>query len=60
MKHREQINFIADQEVREALDEIRALRRPVPSISQAIRDAILNERDTLRRQVAREKQRERT
>ena len=60
MKHREQINFIADQEVREALDEIRAFRRPVPSISQAIRDAILNERDTLRRQVARERQKERT
>ena len=53
MKQREQINFIADQDVRDALDEIRALRRPVPSISQAIRDAILNERDALKRQIER-------
>jgi rRNA-processing protein FCF1 len=53
MKDRTQINFIADQDVRDALDEIRTLRRPVPSISQAIRDAILNELETLRRQSER-------
>lgn len=52
-KERNQINFAVDAEIREALDDIRAMRRPVPSISQAIRQAILNERTTLKRQLAR-------
>ena len=52
MQKRDQINFTVDAEVREALDDIRAMRRPVPSLSEAIRQAILNERDSLRRRIA--------
>lgn len=52
-KERNQINFAVDDEIREALDDIRAMRRPVPSVSQAIRQAILNERTTLKRHLAR-------
>ena len=50
-RNRDQVNFTVDPEVRAALDDIRAMRRPVPSLSEAIRQAILNERDMLKRRI---------
>ena len=52
-KERNQINFAVDAELRAALDDIRAMRRPVPTLSEAIRQAIFNERDMLKRKLAR-------
>lgn len=51
-KKRQQINFVADDEIRGALDEIRILCRPSPTVSETIRQAILDYRDALRRKVA--------
>jgi hypothetical protein len=51
-KKRNQINFACDDALREALDDIRSLTRPVPSLSEAIRDAIFEKRDRLRRKAA--------
>lgn len=48
---RQQINFLVDDEIMKALDDIRSMRRPVPSISEAIRLAILSDRDALKRKV---------
>jgi hypothetical protein len=47
-----QINVVIDAEIKQAIDDIRAMRRPVPTISQAIRQAILNERDSLKSKIA--------
>ena len=52
-KERNQINFAVDDELRAALDDIRAMRRPVPTLSEAIRQAIFNERDALKRKLLR-------
>lgn len=52
---RQQINLLVDDETKQAIDEIRSMRRPVPTISEAVRQAILNERDTLKRKTEREK-----
>lgn len=49
------INLLVDDETKQAIDEIRSMRRPVPTISEAVRQAILNERDTLKRKTEREK-----
>jgi hypothetical protein len=49
MADRKQINFRADDELEEAIEEIRRLTSPIPSVSNAIRQAVLNERDRLRR-----------
>lgn len=48
---RQQINFLVDDEIMQALDDIRAMRRPVPTVSEAIRVAILNERDSLKKKT---------
>lgn len=60
MKKRDQLNFAVDDEVRTALDEIRSMCRPVPTISQAIRQAIFNERDRLRKRVDADRRKEGT
>ena len=52
-----QINVVIDAEIKEAIDDIRAMRRPVPTISQAIRQAILNERDSLKAKIAAQERR---
>ena len=54
---RNQVNLVVDDEIREAIDEIRAMRRPVPTISEAIRQAILNERDSLKSKIAAQERR---
>ena len=48
---RQQINFLADDEVLEALSDIRrlAIGKRLPTISDAIRDAIFEKRDRLKR-----------
>jgi hypothetical protein len=51
-----QINFEAPPEVIEAIEEIRRLSSsPIPSRREAICQAILNERDALRRVIAQER-----
>ena len=52
---RQQINLLVDDEVLQAIDDIRAMRRPVPTVSEAVRAAILAERDALRRKIERER-----
>lgn len=52
-----QINVVIDAEIKQAIDDIRAMRRPVPTISQAIRQAILNERDSLKAEIAAQERR---
>mgnify|MGYP000991524542 CR=1 FL=1 len=52
-----QINVVIDAEIKQAIDDIRAMRRPVPTISQAIRQAILNERDSLKSKIAAQERR---
>lgn len=51
-KDRDQINFVVDADVRLAIDEIRAMSRPIPTISQVLRDAVLEKRDRLRKKIA--------
>ncbi len=48
-----QINVVIDAEIKQAIEDIRSMRRPIPSISDAIRQAILTERDSLRRKLGR-------
>ena len=51
MDKRKQINARVSDDVLEALDDIRAMLRPIPSMSEMLRIAILNERDRLRRKT---------
>lgn len=54
MKKRErplQINVIIDAEIKQAIDDIRAWTRPVPTASMAIREAIIEKRDALKRKI---------
>lgn len=46
-----QINVIIDDEIKQAIDDIRAWTRPVPTISEAIREAIIEKRDALKRKT---------
>ena len=48
---RQQINLLIDDEIEQAIDDIRSMRRPIPTVSEAVRQAILNERDALRRKT---------
>jgi hypothetical protein len=52
---RQQINLLVDDEVLQAIDDIRAMRRPVPTVSEAVRAAILAERDALRRKTEKDR-----
>lgn len=47
-QHSEHIHLRADAELIEAVEELRALQRPVPSKSDAVRAAIFNELERLR------------
>lgn len=53
---RNQINFACDDELRDAIDDIRALIRPVPSLSETIRQSIFERRDRLKSSTARERE----
>lgn len=44
-----QLNIRVDSEIMDAIDEIRASQRPIPTVSQVIRSVILTERDRIRR-----------
>ena len=46
-----QINVVIDPEIKQAIDDIRAWTRPVPTISTTIREAILEKRDALKRKT---------
>lgn len=46
---RKQINVRLDAETLEAIDDLRSMMRPIPSMSEVIRMAILNERDRAKR-----------
>lgn len=46
-----QINIRVDDDVLAAVEDIRSMSRPIPSVSKVWRDAILNERDRMRRKV---------
>ncbi len=53
MDKRQQINVRLDAETIAAIDDIRAMTRPIPTMSEVIRAAILHERDALRRRTER-------
>lgn len=48
---RPQLNIRMDDEFYAAIDDIRSLTRPVPSISDAVRTAVFEWRDTLKRKT---------
>jgi hypothetical protein len=48
---RKQINVRVDAEVIAAIDDIRAMSRPIPSLSEVVRVAILERRERVRKQV---------
>lgn len=51
MTQRRQINVRLDDDVLAAIEDIRAMSRPIPSMSEVIRVAILKERDALKRKI---------
>lgn len=51
MDDRKQINIRVDQEFLDAVDDIRAMTRPVPNLSEAIRDAVIETRNRLKRKI---------
>lgn len=55
-KRPDQINVVIDAEIRQAIDDIRALTRPVPNVSDVVRGAILEKRDRLVKAEERRKQ----
>lgn len=46
-----QINVIIDPEIKEAIEDIRGMTRPIPTMSEVIRMAILEKRDVLKRKI---------
>lgn len=57
--NRKQINVRLDDDVLAAIDDIRAMSRPIPSSSEVIRAAILKYRDALRQKIDAQERRER-
>lgn len=47
----DQINVVLTPEARAALDEIRASMRPIPSISEAVRMALVEKAEALQRKL---------
>jgi hypothetical protein len=54
MDQRKQINARVDADVLAAIEDIRAMSRPIPSLSEVVRVAILERRDRVRRQLEKE------
>jgi metal-responsive CopG/Arc/MetJ family transcriptional regulator len=54
MRKSRQLNIRLDDDVLDALEDIRVMSRPIPSRSEVIRRAILAERDRVRKLVERE------
>jgi hypothetical protein len=55
MSTRKQINVRLDEEVLTAIEDIRSVMRPIPTVSEVIRIAILNERDRLKKKAGAKK-----
>jgi Arc/MetJ-type ribon-helix-helix transcriptional regulator len=51
---RKQINVRLDDVLLAAIEDIRGMMRPIPSRSAVIRQAVLHERDRVKRQLERE------
>jgi hypothetical protein len=51
MSDRKQINFRTDDEVLQAIEDIRKMVSPIPSISEVMRLAVLDYRDKIARKV---------
>ena len=51
MEQRKQINVRLDDDGLVAIEDIRLMMRPIPTVSKVVRIAILNERDRLKRKV---------
>jgi hypothetical protein len=54
MDQRKQINVRVDADVLAAVEDIRAMSRPIPSVSEVVRVAILERRDRVRKQLEKE------
>lgn len=53
-QERIQINIRVDQDLLDAIDDIRRMKRPVPSKTDVIRAAVLEYRDRLRTKMERQ------
>jgi hypothetical protein len=51
MSDRKQINFRADDEVLQAIEDIRKMVSPIPPVSEVLRQAVLDYRDKIARKV---------
>lgn len=49
MEKREQINIRLDAELRAAIEDMRAMVRPIPTITDIVREAIIERRDRIKR-----------
>jgi Arc/MetJ-type ribon-helix-helix transcriptional regulator len=54
MGDRKQINVRLDADTLAAIDDIRAMSRPFPSVSEVVRVAILERRERVRKQLEKE------
>ena len=60
MKKRErplQITVIIDDELRQIIDDIRAMTRPVPTVADVVRSCLRKEHDALKRKTAAQERR---
>ena len=55
MSERDQINIRVDPEFRRAIEDIRRMGETIPTVTAAIRDAVLRHRDVLARKEAKRK-----
>jgi hypothetical protein len=55
MSERKQINFRADDEVLQAVEDIRKMVSPIPPVSEVIRQAVLDYREKIARKVEAQK-----
>jgi hypothetical protein len=55
MSERKQINFRTDDEVLQAIEDIRKMVSPIPSVSEVLRVAVLDYRDKVARKVEAQK-----
>lgn len=53
---RQQINIRVDADFLRAVDEIRRMTAPIPSVTEAIKNAVFAHRDHLRRRTERDRQ----
>lgn len=51
MSKRKQINVRLEEDVLTAIEDIRLLSRPIPTVSDVIRAAVLDQRDRIKRKI---------